>query len=95
MPRFVISSIGMLFVPAPQRAIARTELATSSVFSLCERSRTACGSSPVPSGTLPDEPVSMKLPDGNLLRPDGLIALNVCTWNLGPPPSSAAAAALA
>jgi len=39
MPRAVISSIGMLLVPAPQRAIARTLAPTSSGCSLCERLR--------------------------------------------------------
>ena len=82
MPRAVISAIGMLFVPAPHRAIARTESATSALCSLWLRSRMAWGSSAMPPGSEPDVPVSAK-PLPNSLSPTGLIALNVCTWKLG------------
>ena len=44
IPRSVMRSTGMLFVPAPQRAMARTEVSTSSSCSPWLRSIMACGS---------------------------------------------------
>ena len=95
MPRCVIASIGMLFVPAPHRAIARVDAATSSGCSLCERSRIACGSSATPAGTSPLEPVSANCPVGKRCSPTGEIALNVWIWNFGPPPAASPPAAAA
>ena len=52
IPISVILSTGMLLVPAPQRAMARTLDSTSSSCSLCERSKMAWGLESPPCSTI-------------------------------------------
>ena len=87
MPRCVICATGMLFVPAPQRAMARTELGTSSFLSLYERKRMACDSTPVVFSSL----TMLNFFLGKMARPSGEMALYVLsgvnpTRRKAPPP---------
>ena len=76
-------------VPAPQRAMARTLLATSSFCSLWLLSIIACDS----VGSSPEEPVRTNCDAGKRSRPSGEIALKVWIWTFGLPDSSSAAPA--
>mmetsp|Transcript_34401 Transcript_34401/g.101124 ORF Transcript_34401/g.101124 Transcript_34401/m.101124 type:complete len:279 (+) Transcript_34401:2280-3116(+) len=77
MPSSVMRATGMLLVPAPHRAMARTVWATSSSLSLWLRRRMAWAlAASEPSGR------TSKLTSSKRFRPMGLILLKHLTWNL-------------
>mmetsp|Transcript_10020 Transcript_10020/g.18057 ORF Transcript_10020/g.18057 Transcript_10020/m.18057 type:complete len:200 (-) Transcript_10020:101-700(-) len=80
MPSSVMRSTGMLFTPAPQRAMQRTVGGTSDSCSLWERSMMAI-SPPSRSALLPD---TLYFPASKRCRPTGEIALKVLMLKEGP-----------